>query len=51
MTDWVKVAAYNDWLLQMNMKGYGTCDQIDKLVSKGELTPGKDYDKIIKEPN
>ena len=43
MNDWIKVAAYNAWLLQMNMKGYGTCDQIDKMVSNGELTPGKEY--------
>ena len=48
MTDWIKVAAYNAWLLQMNMKGYGTCDQIDKLVSNGELTSGKEYEKISK---
>ncbi len=43
MTDWLKVAAYNAWLLEMNIKGYGSCNQIDKRVSNGELMPGKEY--------
>ena len=51
MNDWIKVALYNAWLLQMNINGYGSCNQIDKLVRKGELTPGKEYDKISKVPN
>ncbi|EGW22122.1 hypothetical protein [Methylobacter tundripaludum] len=48
MTNWIKVAMYNAWLLEMNNKGYGSCDQIDRRVSKGELTPGKEYAAISK---
>ena len=41
--NWLKIALYNAWLLEMNLNGYGSCDKIDKLVSKGKLIPGKEY--------
>lgn len=46
MNDWMRVAKYNAWLLDMNIKGYGSCNHIDRLVSKGELICGKDYEVI-----
>ena len=48
MTDYGKLALYNAWLLEMWEKGYGTTNQIDKRVRKGELTPGKEYNAINK---
>jgi len=46
MNYWIKVASYNAWLLEMHIKGYGSTDKIDKLVSKGQLIPGKEYKHI-----
>jgi hypothetical protein len=48
MTDWIKLAMYNAWLLEMWSKGFGTTDQIDKRVNNGELIPGKKYEDISK---
>lgn len=44
--NWLKIALYNAWLLEMNIKGYGSCNQIDKMVIKKELIPGKEYERI-----
>jgi len=35
--------AYPCWRFEMWLKGYGSYDDIDKQVQKGELIPFKEY--------